>query len=134
MKKYIIIISHLFILFSCGTSDRKWEKDDGKIISTYSDNKIKAKIIQQDDGAFGYSGLLKVQKNDKKVIYEEIGLRAEDDLPKIDSVKGINVYISYDLNIESKIEFNDVVLGEALIGNKKLLFNYHFNNRHRSEN
>ena len=132
MKKYIIIFSHLFILFSCGTSDSRWEKDNGKIISTYSDNKIKAKIILQDDGAFGYSGLLKVQKNDKKVIYEEIGLRAEDDLPKIDSVKGVNVYISYDLNIESKIEFNDVVLGEARIGNKKLLFNYHFNNRHRS--
>ena len=134
MKKHIIIVFQLLFLCSCKNSDRRWETDDGKILSTYSDNTNKAKIIQKDDGAFGYSGILKVQKNDKKVIYEEIGLRAEDFLPKIDSVIGDNVYISYDLISESKIEFKDVVLGNALIDNKNLIFNYHFTNRYKREN
>ena len=131
MTKFIIISTFLLLVIGCNNFEAKWESKDEVIISLYSDSKTKAKIIRQDDGAFGFSGTLKIQKLDKEIISEEIGLRADDYLPKIDSIKDYDVYISYNLPSKSNLELKDVALGEALIHSKNLLFKYHFTNTNK---
>lgn len=94
---------------------------------------IKAYIIRRDSGAFGYSGSLRIC-NLKDSLKEEIGLRAEDYLPKIDSIIGNNVYIHYSFPRDNKstqiekLNFESVVLGEALLDKSKLKYSYHFYN------
>ncbi|MCO4292633.1 hypothetical protein NF867_07155 [Solitalea sp. MAHUQ-68] len=131
MKKIFIALNSIFFLTNCNYMQENCScKNEckGEIISKYQDEKVQAVIIREDNGAFGYSGNLKIC-NRQNSLQEEIGLRAEDYLPRIDSIKGLNVFISYDFPLSARdrrIEFNDVVLGDALINKEQLEYKYYF--------
>ena len=124
-----------FMLTSCSAAKNCCSciENNQVIIDQLNVKEIKAYIIRTDDGAFGYTGTLRIC-NLKDNLKEEIGLRAEDYLPKIDSIIENNVYIHYSFprNPKStqieKLNFESFVLGEALLDKSKLKYSYHFCN------
>lgn len=61
-------------------------------------------------------------------------MRGDDHLPALDSVVGSTIYLHYSFPRKSSIakiedlDFDSVVLGEALLGEVKLKYNYIFKN------
>jgi len=99
-----------------------------KLIQSFDTDVITAHLLQIDSGAFGFSTRLRICNSSNKVI-EEIGLRGEDYLPSIDSIVKKTVYIHYSLPSDEAIEFEDVVLGDALLKRESLKYKYIFKNK-----
>ena len=124
-----------FTLMSCSSKKDCCSciNENEVIVDQLEVKEIKAYIIKRDSGAFGYSGSLRIC-NLKDSLKEEIGLRAEYYFPKIDSIIGKNVYIHYNFPRDTgssqieKLNFESVVLGEALLDKSKLKYTYHFYN------
>ena len=69
----------------------------------------------------------KIYDFDMKLM-ESIFMRSEDAIPSLDSIKGKDVYISYQ-NLPSNdsiLGHDRCVLGESLWNKDKLKYNYHF--------
>ena len=82
-----------------------------------------------DQGAFGSYAELRIYNKEAEHI-ESIYFRSEDTTPTVDSIKGKDVYVSY-RNFpwnDSILTYDRVMLGESLIDQDKLKFNYHFRN------
>lgn len=85
-------------------------------------------LYKIDSGAFGETAELEIFDN-TEILIEKIDLRGEDYFPKIDSIVNENIFISYSYPTQTeKLEFEQVVLGEKLINNTNLRFNYNFLN------
>ena len=137
MKYLAKICPILFFTFtSCFTEKNCCDclEKNEVIIDQLNFQEVKAYIIRTDNGAFGYTGILRIC-NSKNNLKEQIGLRADDYLPKIDSIIENNVYIHYKFPRNSKskhienLNFENVVLGEALLERSTLKYSYHFFNR-----
>ena len=117
----ILLYSIFLLLFSCSN-------DTKSLIQKIKTEDYEFNLYKIDSGTFGESAEIKILDNKKNLI-ETIGLRGEDYFPKIDSIAKKTIYISYNYPTESKeINFEQVVLGDALIDKKKLKFNYIFTN------
>ena len=86
-----------------------------------------AEMLFIDQGAWGSYVELKIYDFDMKLM-ESIFMRSEDAIPSLDSIKGKDVYISYQ-NLPSNdsiLGHDRCVLGESLWSKDKLKYNYHF--------
>lgn len=122
------------LLLACNNCNKCANSSNERLFQEYQASKVIFSLLQVDHGAWGYDVTLRVCNSVNNDLIEEIGLRGEDYLPKIDSVIGANVYIHYNFprkSNENRIEplkFESVVLGDALLNKNHLKYNYVFTN------
>lgn len=124
------------ILFSCTTETKCHIPDDGKALQSIRAQNLKVNTYLIEQGAFGSVVSLQMCDLEKGILIEEITLRGDDDLPHVDSVRSSDIYISYPYsatNKADKLEFESVVLGDALIHKEELKYNYIFTNVKKDE-
>jgi len=133
-KQILIFFTYLIIsilIFGCSNCKNCYcLEDNEKIIQSYESEQYSAKMIQIDNGAFGETCRLVICNQNGELI-EKIGLRGETDIPKIEKIDNNQVFIFYSYkNIKNEnLKFESVVLGEKLLNNNHMKFNYHFENR-----
>lgn len=132
-KRSLGVVMSLLLL-ACNNVKKCSSSSNERLLQEYQAPKETFALWFADQGAFGSSVVLRVCGSKNNKLIEEIILRGEDYLPKIDSVIGDNVYIHYNFprkqnenNIEP-LEFESVVLGDALIKKRHLKYNYIFTN------
>lgn len=88
-----------------------------------------AELVVVEQGAFGSYAELRIYNCEAEHI-ESISIRAEDAMPTLHSIIGKDVYVSYNNfpDSDSILSYDRVMLGESLLDQDKLKFNYHFNN------
>lgn len=129
-----ILMSLFLLLFGCNNVKKCAITSNEKLLQEYQTSKENFVLWFADQGAFGSSVALRVCDSKNNKLIEEIILRGEDYLPKIDSVIGDNVYIHYNFPREKNeykiqpLEFESVVLGDALLQKRHLKYNYIFTN------
>jgi len=90
---------------------------------------LELKLYKIDTGTFGETAEIQILDM-KGNLLEEISLRAEDCFPKVDSIVNDNIFISYTYPTQTeRLNFDQVVLGDALINKRKLRFIYNFTNK-----
>ncbi|OYU82820.1 MAG: hypothetical protein CFE24_14035 [Flavobacterium sp. BFFFF2] len=123
-------ISILFFILIASCKENDFE--DGKVIQKYVGKHVKTVLYQIDYGAFGSNITLCVFNKANNELLEEIGLRGEDELPKVDSIVNNKIFIHYNFSSEiegvKNIPPDGVLLGEALIDRSSLKFEYVFTN------
>lgn len=130
----ILFITLCINLLGCARKENCSINDNDFQFQKFSSEKEFVILTLNDDGSFGRNVSLKVCNKANKKLIEEIFLRGEDYLPRIDSIVGCKVYIKYSfpraMNSEQieELKFEDVVLGEALINRSVLKYSYFFYN------
>ncbi|MCP1995518.1 hypothetical protein [Flavobacterium sp. HSC-61S13] len=137
--KLDVLILYLAVLTSCSDKKRDCEVDKVSLIQEYSTANKTITLNKIEQGAFGESINLKICDENNSII-EEINIRGEDSQPKLDSVFGKNLYISYrypssihEEGVIFEIPFNNVVLGDGLFNKDVLKFKYFFSGRYVKE-
>lgn len=116
-----LLFSIFLLLLSCNNETKS-------LIQKIKTDNLQLNLYKINSGSFGESAEIEIVDN-KGVLLEKIGLRGEDYLPRIDSVNNNNLFISYSYPTQTeKLEFEQVVLGDALLNKSKLKFKYNFNN------
>jgi len=127
-KLSYISILFFILLVSCKENDF----EDGKVIQTYVAKHEKIVLYHVDHGALGSDVTLCVFNKATNELLEEIGLRGEDELPKVDSVVNKKIFIHYNFQREiegiKNIPTDGVLLGDALLDKSKLKYEYVFTN------
>jgi len=119
----------LLLLQSCHNKESTY-RSNGKLVQEYVTSAEVFTIELKEQGALGSTVTLCIFNLKNKQLIEEVDLRGENYLPKIDSVRGNNVYIHYNFPTDSieTLDFKSVMLGTALINKQKLRYNYYFKN------
>ncbi|MBW3519572.1 hypothetical protein [Flavobacterium sp. NKUCC04_CG] len=137
--KFVVLILYLAVLTSCSDKKCDCEVDKISLIQEYKTTNKTITLNKIEQGAFGETINLRICDGNNSLI-EEIHIRGEDSKPKLDSVFGKNLYISYiypsSIHEEGEIfeiPFNNVVLGDGLFNKDVLKFKYFFSGRYIKE-
>ena len=130
IDRTFLIIMLFSSLMACSNSKKCANNSNERLLQEYRASKEVLSLLQVDHGAFGFDVTLSICNSASNNLIEEIGLRGEDYLPKINSVVEDSVYIHYSFprrpnekNI-TLLDFESVVLGEALLDKRHLKYNY----------
>ena len=128
--KFSVLILFLVLIISC--SETKCDCDEVNLIQEYKTANETIVLNKIEQGALGEIISLKICSGNNNII-EEIYIRGEDSKPKLDSVVGKNIYISYIYpssiqkdGVKFEIPFNNIVLGDGLLNKETLKFKYFF--------
>lgn len=138
-KKLYLLICLLALIGSCSDKRCTCNIDKSTLIQEY---KIINEIItlhKVEQGAFGEYIDLEICDENNNLI-EKISIRGEDSKPKLDSVCGKKIYISYvypssihEGGVKFEIPFENIVLGDGLLNKKNLRYKYLFSGRYNKE-
>lgn len=133
-SRYVLLLAFLLVLYCCKAHKSCVDEGDMKLLQAYESAGMSFKLYKQDQGAFGGTAKLRVCNIKKNILVEEIVMRGDDHLPALDSVVGRTIYLHYSFPRKSSVakiedlDFDSVVLGEALLGEVKSKYNYIFKN------
>lgn len=113
---FLFLLSLFF--YSCESSN-KCSLERKNITQVFHTKNESFLMLRIDYGASGYNAHLEICEKNSNILIEEIGLRGEDYLPTIDSVRTKTIYLHYNFPRENEsikqLDFDAVVLGEALL-------------------
>jgi|GEM_PF-3064923 len=133
MKDLFILLFFVVTTVGCAKKNNiNCDIDMDKSIQIFKSDQLNATLISVNNGSFGVHYQLKICS--QNLVVEDISIRGDENVPKIDSIMGYNIYLSYsfpNLKTNEELGLEGILLGDALLNREQLKFNYHFTNKIR---